>query len=154
MRVFSFTENKKNIFKYFPWYIQNKKKITHVQSWKDRNKYFVIKIENIQTRCMANTLKNCHIYINSNILPKLQNEDYYWKDIISCSIYNIQNQKLGIVTNLIKTPAHDVLVISNKSKNNIKVNKNILIPFIEKKIIKKVSIIEKTIIVDWNYNFE
>jgi len=103
---------------------------------------------------MANTLKNCHIYINSNILPKLQNEDYYWKDIISCSIYNIQNQKLGIVTNLIKTPAHDVLVISNKSKNNIKVNKNILIPFIEKKIIKKVSIIEKTIIVDWNYNFE
>jgi len=65
----------------------------------------------------------------------------------------MENKKLGIVINLIETPSNDILVINNKSKNNIN-KKNILIPFIKNKVIKIVNINKKVIIVNWNYTFE
>ncbi|XBC44639.1 MAG: ribosome maturation factor RimM [Buchnera aphidicola (Schlechtendalia peitan)] len=94
MRVFSFTEDRYNIFKYRPWYIQNqdKKIIIYIKNWKDRKKYFLIQLKNITNRSMADMLKNHYISINENTLPKLQDNNYYWKDIISCTVINIKKK--------------------------------------------------------------
>ncbi|XBC38451.1 MAG: ribosome maturation factor RimM [Buchnera aphidicola (Floraphis choui)] len=156
IRVFSFTEEKQNIFKYYPWYIQKEKFkiIINVKNWKDKNKYFLVKIKNINNRSIAEKLTNYHVIINQSTLPKLQNDNYYWKDVIGCNVFNIKNKELGIVTDLMQTFSNDILVVNKTFKNNIKKKQNILIPFIEKKIIKTINISNKTIIVDWNYIVE
>ncbi|XBC41522.1 MAG: ribosome maturation factor RimM [Buchnera aphidicola (Nurudea yanoniella)] len=149
--MFSFTENKKNIFKYFPLYIMKEKtkKTIHICNWKNKNKYFIAKIKDVDDRSSAKTLTNKYINIDENVLPQLKKNDYYWKDIINCNVINESNEKLGIVSRIIKTPSNDILIIKNIMKN-----KNILIPFITKTIIKKINIAKKMIIVKWNQSFE
>ncbi|XBC38981.1 MAG: ribosome maturation factor RimM [Buchnera aphidicola (Melaphis rhois)] len=155
IRIFSFTKKKQNIFNYHPWYINESEKITkaHIQFWKNKEKYFIVKIKDVSNRSEAKKLTNIYVTIKENTLPLLKNNEYYWKDIINCTIFNMENKKLGIVINLIETPSNDILVINNKSKSNIN-NKNILIPFIKNKVIKIVNINKKVIIVNWNYTFE
>ncbi|XBC43579.1 MAG: ribosome maturation factor RimM [Buchnera aphidicola (Meitanaphis flavogallis)] len=92
--MFSFTEKKQNIFNYHPWNIQNNatKTTIYVQNWKDKKKYFIVKIKNIIDRSTAQKLTNNYIIINENILPPLKNDDYYWKDIINCTVFNIKKK--------------------------------------------------------------
>ncbi|XBC37513.1 MAG: ribosome maturation factor RimM [Buchnera aphidicola (Meitanaphis elongallis)] len=153
-RVFSFTEKKINIFNYYPWNTRKEKIkiIIHVQHWKRKKKHFIVKMKDITNRSIAKTFTNCYITINENILPPLKNNDYYWKDIIGCIVFNLENKKLGIVISLIKTSSNDILIINEKKENKIK--QDILIPLVNKKIIKKIEIDKKIIIVDWNYTFK
>jgi len=80
-------------------------------------------------------------------LPILKKNDYYWNDIIDYKVFNVDQFYLGQVINLIRTKNNDILVVKNKPEV---FNKNILIPFIENKIIKSINTNNKSIIVQWN----
>ncbi|XBC41626.1 MAG: PRC-barrel domain-containing protein [Buchnera aphidicola (Kaburagia rhusicola rhusicola)] len=71
-------------------------------------------------------------------------------------MYRIRYKKkiLGKVTDLIATSSNDVLVVNKIISKSNHIQKNVLIPFINKAVIKKVDITKKIIIVDWEYTFE
>ncbi|XBC39595.1 MAG: ribosome maturation factor RimM [Buchnera aphidicola (Chaetogeoica yunlongensis)] len=154
IHVFSYTQQKEKIFSYIPWMIQHKEniKILSPENWKTAKKTFIVKIKNFTTRCMAKTLTNCNIFINESKLPKLKKNNYYWKDIINCTVFTNNFNQLGKIINLITTLTHDVLVIKTTEENNLNQH-DILIPFIYPNIIKEVNICKKKIIVNWKKNF-
>lgn len=144
-KMISFTENKKSIFKYNPLFYK-KKNIIHIlkiTQWKTIKNNFLIKIKNVDNRNIATLFKNIEIFVNITQIKKKKNE-YLWHDILLCQVFDVKKKFLGIVTKIIRTYTNDVLLIK---KNNH--NKEILIPFIKKKIIKKINIKKKIIFVYW-----
>ncbi|WMY97197.1 MAG: ribosome maturation factor RimM [Arsenophonus sp.] len=153
MKVFSFTENIQDIFNYQPWFVKLFKEWykLEIEDWKYDNKNIFIKFKNIYDKEHANLMINYKIIVDSAQFPILKNGEYYWKDLIGCKIFNTQSYYLGCVTNLIVTGANDVLISKNfKDFFGIKER---LIPFIYKKVIKKVDINTKIIQVDWDPSF-
>lgn len=149
VHIISYTDLKKNIFNYFPWKLQNSKNKLYkndIIKWKKYKENFIVLIKGIYNR--TNTIKiiKKKITIKSTQLPILKSNEYYWNNILSCLVYNIQNKFLGYVIKILENNFYDILVI--QKKNAIK-KKIIYIPFVEPKIIKIVNIIKKKIIVDW-----
>ncbi|XRX42955.1 MAG: ribosome maturation factor RimM [Buchnera aphidicola (Tetraneura sorini)] len=151
MKIHSFTENKKNIFNYQPWYIEKKFDLLNLETWKKNKKNFLIKIKEINNRSEAEKIVNQYIMIEEKVLlPFSKKKEYYWKDIIKCQVFDLNLTFLGIVVKIIETGNYDVLVVNSLKENNNKKKTEILIPFIEKKIIKDVNIQKKKILVNWN----
>ncbi|HET9678807.1 MAG TPA: ribosome maturation factor RimM [Buchnera sp. (in: enterobacteria)] len=151
MKIHSFTEKKKNIFNYQPWYIEKNFDLLNLETWKKNKKNFLIKIKDINNRSQATKIVNQHIMIEEKVLlPFLKKKEYYWKDIIKCHVFDLNLIFLGIVVKIIETGNHDVLVINSLKKNHNNKKTEILIPFIDKKIIKDINIQKKKILVNWN----
>jgi len=154
IRIFSYTEKKENIFNYSPWLIINNDIVIKLfpNNWKISDTKIFVKIKNYDNRSIATKLTNYNININVKSLPKLKKNEFYWKDIILCTVFTDDFKKLGIVINLISTPSNDILVIRESNKY-YKFKKDILIPFIYPEIIKNINIYTKRIIVNWKIDF-
>lgn len=153
VKILSFTEIPEYIFHYKPWLVRktNLLEIIKLNNWKKNNKTTIAKIDGINDRTQAELIKNQKIFINNHSLPKLTKGNYYWKDIIGCTVININNYIFGNVKKLIETGSNDVLVVRSNCKDFA--IKERFIPFIEQKIIKNINISNKIIKVDWNPNF-
>ncbi|QJC34275.1 16S rRNA processing protein RimM [Enterobacteriaceae endosymbiont of Donacia cinerea] len=152
IKLFSYTQNKKNIFLYKKLFIQkNIKNIFFIKfnQYIKKKKYFIVQINNFyKTEEIINFI-NHKIYIFKYQLVKYKDkQEYYWNDIIGCHILNINKVYLGKVINIIETKIYDIIII--KSNNLYKKNKKILIPFIEPNIIKNIDLINHIIKVNWS----
>jgi 16S rRNA processing protein RimM len=106
-----------------------------------------VQIKGISDRSKARNVTNSDIVISKKKLSSLKKNEYYWNDIINYEVFNVDKHYLGKVTSLIRTKNNDILIIKNPLE---KLNKNILIPFIENQIIKNIDTHYKYIIVQWN----
>ncbi len=82
-------------------------------------------------------LKGKFVFIKQDQLPELEENEYYWNDLINCKVFDIEKGFLGKVINLIQTGSNDVLIVR-------KGDTEILIPFTDE-IIKNVDIKNKVI---------
>ncbi|WP_343182404.1 ribosome maturation factor RimM [Buchnera aphidicola] len=146
INIISYTERKKNIFQYNPWFIQinNLWKKYFIESYKKNISKIKVKLKNINNRTEAKKLTNCIISIKNTQLKKIPKYEYYWKDILYCQVFNIDKKYIGIVYDIIRSKINDILVIKNFQKKN----KCILIPFIEKVFIKNTDIKRKIIYIN------
>jgi len=147
--ISSFTEEPQKIFDYLPWFFFKEGQWTkiQIQNWKKHKNNFIVHIKGISDRSIIRNFTNADIMISKRTLPILKKNNYYWNDIINYKVFDINKNYLGIVIDLIRTKNNDILVVENKF--NIS-KKNILIPFIENKIIKNVNTNNKFILVQWN----
>ncbi|CUR53240.1 ribosome maturation factor RimM [Buchnera aphidicola] len=147
IQIISYTTIPKKIFYYFPWYLKNfsiKYVKKDIKNWKQYKKYFIIKIKNINDRTHIEFLKNQKIFIKKKILPILKNHEFYWNDLLQCTVYNTFNIKIGIVKKILDNSVHEILVIKKNSKK--KFNNIIFLPLIFPNYILSINIIKKKII--------
>ncbi|QJC33045.1 ribosome maturation factor RimM [Enterobacteriaceae endosymbiont of Donacia semicuprea] len=151
IRLFSYTQNKVDIFFYKNLFIlDNKKKIFFLKFNKYifKKKSYIVQINHFYKNEDIISFVNYKIYIfKSNLIKYRNKNEYYWNDIIGCRVINIKKIYLGIVSHIMETKIHDIIIIKSNSRDMNK--KNILIPFIENKIIKKIDLINNYIITDW-----
>lgn len=155
VKVISFTEKVDNIFRYSPWLILFKSQwiLINLESWRLIKKKYIAKIVGVTNRNIAMSLTNSKLVIDDSQLPSLYNNEYYWKDIIGCTVITVvQGNNLGYVVRIIETIAYDVLVVRDLNKRFVKM-KDYLIPFVQDKIIKSINLIDKVILVNWDNNF-
>ncbi|WWP00210.1 MAG: ribosome maturation factor RimM [Candidatus Dasytiphilus stammeri] len=149
IKLISFTQNKKNIFFYQPWFINqhhsNQWIKIELEKWYDKPPGFIIKIKGINDRETAKKYNNSDIIIESSQLPILEEGEYYWKDIIGCMVITVDGDQLGKVVRLLSTISHDILVVK---VDRYKI-KEILIPFIENKVISQINLKRKLISISW-----
>lgn len=153
VRVYSYTENYKDIFKYDPLFIKrlNVFKKMHLEHWKYFHRNNILaKIYGICDRNAANLLSNHEIIIDSSQLFILKTNEYYWKDLIGCKVIKINGSKLGYVENLIETGSNDVLIVRSNFGKKFRVKKR-LVPFIEDQVIMDINLKKKVIQVDWDF---
>lgn len=154
LKVFSYTDNAENIFDYRPWYINQKGKwIEHkVESWKRHGQGYVCKLEGLDVREDAQLFTNLEIAIDPASLPKLSEEEFYWRELFGMHVITSNGYDLGEVIDIFETGSNDVLVVKANLKDAFG-QKERLIPFLEEQVIKKVDRQAQRIEVDWDPGF-
>ena len=154
LKVNSFTEDPESIFSYTPWYIQQKGQWREIQlsSWKRHNNGLICKLDGVDSREDAQALTGFDIAVQSEILPELPQGEFYWRDLIGCSVVTTKGYQLGAVTELMETGSNDVLVVKANAKDAFGMKER-LIPFIDEQVIIKIDLPARLIEVDWDPGF-
>jgi len=70
------------------------------------------------------------IYVDVENLNELAENEYYYDDLIGLDVYSLNNEKLGVVKDLLEVPQGLILLIEKLDK------KEALVPFVEEYVIK------------------
>ncbi|MEE4262691.1 MAG: ribosome maturation factor RimM [Desulfobacteraceae bacterium] len=76
----------------------------------------------------AEALIGAEIFIPETELPELDEDTYYWFELIGIEVYNTEEDYLGRITSIFPTGSNDVYVVKNKTKE-------VLIPALESVVI-------------------
>jgi 16S rRNA processing protein RimM len=145
VKVISFTDPIENILSYKKWTISDNQteKTYCLEDSRIQGNKIVIKLEGVNNRDDADLLKNLQIEVNRSDLPKLDENSYYWEDLVDFNVIDINGMHVGKVDSLFRTGSNDVLVIINKTKQRL------LVPFIMEEVIKYVDLDKELISIDW-----
>ena len=154
LKVHSFTDNAENIFDYSPWLINQKGNWVEykVESWKRHSNGYVCKLSGLDVREEAALMTNFEIAINSDSLPELSEDEFYWRELFGMQVVTTKGYDLGEVTDLLETGSNDVLVVKANLKDAFG-QKERLIPYLEEQVIIKVDREAQRIEVDWDPGF-
>jgi 16S rRNA processing protein RimM len=75
----------------------------------------LLAIKGIGTRDQAQALIGADILIERTRLPELEDDAYYWSDLIGLSVFSEQGEFLGKVTTIMRTGSNDVYVVQDRS---------------------------------------
>ncbi len=92
------------------------------------NKKILVKLEGIDDIDKAEKLKNSDIFINleeKEVLIEDENE-YFVEDIIGLKVYDMEDNYIGKITNIIKTGKKDIYEIDNDVKKLIPASKEFI----------------------------
>ena len=89
----------------------------------------------------AEKLKNLFLFIEKERLPKLKDEEFYFRDLLGLSVEFESGEKLGVVKDVFNYPTSDAVDVE------IDNGKRITVPF-KKEIVKKISLEENRMLVD------
>lgn len=143
VKIFSYTEPRENICRYSPWHLlgpQGERAI-EVSDGRLQGETVVAKLVGIDDRDAAAALQELDIEVDWAQLDPLPPGEYYWEQLSGLAVLDTQGRLLGVVDHLLRTGAHDVLVVAGERQR--------LIPFVQGAIIKHVDLGAGTIRVDW-----
>lgn len=149
VKIYSFTDPRKNILSYSPLYISRKGDWIEVKVVEGRlqGKGVVMSLDGITDRDQVLPLVGVELAIAKEQIKPAGKDEYYWSDLIGMTVVNIQDEQLGQVDSLLENGAHDVLVVLNKEKTER------LIPFVLDDIVELVDVNNKIIRVDWELDY-
>ncbi len=65
----------------------------------------------VTSRDQAEALTGCQVTIPRNHLPPLEDDSYYWADLIGMTVQTTDGERLGKVKGIIRTGANDVYAV-------------------------------------------
>lgn len=156
VKVAHYTEDLDALLAYPIWWVGNNDTVgwrrMNVKSCFVHAGRLVVALENVTDRTHAFKLKGMEIAVPKSQLPVLpENGDsgYYWIDLISAEVVNIQGDRLGYVVGLLETGANDVLRVKGSTAKD---QRERLIPFIDH-VVVQVDLRNKKILVDWGLDY-
>lgn len=135
------------------WWLGRDPESTSEADWKayrlidlrEQGSNLVATLDDVPDRNAAELLDGMFIAAPREDLPRPGFDEYYWGDLVGLLVVNSAGVKLGAVSKLLETGAHDVLVVE-EGEGEQKVER--LIPFVEN-FIKDVDLRTKEIRVEW-----
>ncbi len=80
------------------------------------------RFDGCEDRTNAEALRNLELGVQRNAMPSLQQDEFYWVDLIGLDVVNTEEITLGTISNVIETGASAILDVKGE-------NGNYLIPF-------------------------
>ena len=146
VRVFSDTSPRENIIEYSPWMLEAEGRTTTLEvQGRLQGRLVLAKLPGIETREQAAELIGSEIYIWPEQLPELDQDEYYWSDLIGMQVESTQAEVFGRVDDMLETGANDVMVIKGDRER--------LIPFVIGETVTEVDLTGRRIIVDWQADY-
>jgi 16S rRNA processing protein RimM len=146
IKVFSDTSPRENIVNYSPWMLEATDEIQTVEvEGRLQGRLVLAKIAGIETREQAAELIGNKIYIWPEQLPELDQDEYYWSDLIGMQVESTRAEAFGQVEDMLETGANDVMVIKGDRER--------LIPFVMDEIVTRVDLANRLIVVDWQADY-
>jgi 16S rRNA processing protein RimM len=147
VKVFSFTNPKKNIINYSPWLLKrgNEERQVKVVDGVVHSKAVIAQLDGINDRDLAAKLMGWDVFISPDQLPKVAKDEYYWYELIGLSVETNLGVSLGVVDSLLETGANDVLIVKGERERAI--------PFIQGQTIISIDQEARRVIVDWEPDF-
>ena len=138
----SFTSNPKDIFTYdLKVLVEDIYQDIKVMEYNFMPKKTTMKIEGLNSIEQANKYLTKYIYISKTDLPVINDDEYYWHQLIGLNVVNEEDIILGVVDSLFTSGDNDVLVVKKDNSSQ-----EVFIPFLKKHLVK---IGSDTIFVRW-----
>ena len=83
------------------------------------NKWIKWIFKDIDSRELASSLCKSKLFIYRKQMPQLSNNEYYLVDLIGCLVCSNENEKIGIVKDVISLPANDVVIVEKDKKEHL-----------------------------------
>ena len=109
-----------------------------VESYRNHKNFLLVKFEGIDSVEEAEKLKNLQIKIDSDEVGELEENEFYFHQIIGCQVFDENDRNLGEIIDILTPGANDVWVIKGEE------GKEILIPYIED-VVKQIDITNKKV---------
>jgi len=144
LKIFSYSDPRENITSYESWIIGDIY-YKDVES-KKNGKLIVAKLKGINNKESAMNFIGQKIEIEPQQLAQLNNNQFYWRDLIGLTVSNNKGITFGCIKNMLETGANDVIIVQGERQR--------LIPFImdgsQNQTIISVNLNTKTMVVDWH----
>lgn len=112
---------------------------------KAHGKGWVVKFAGVDDRDAAQALTGRYIAAPRSELPKTAVDEYYWADLVGLEVVNTQGERLGEVTGLLASGAHDVLCVCEGAGET---KQERLLPFVAQ-VVRNVDTANRMIRVEW-----
>ena len=146
LKIYSYSESKKKFSNYKHFFvIKNETYVRLDVEDIQVTKSIKIKFKNFSLREDSDEYIGKNLYIDREQLVELDDNQYYWNDLIGLDVYLEEGEQIGVIKDIIETGSNDVLVIKGSK------GEEILIPYVFGESIKKVILNEKKIIIDKIY---
>ena len=102
-------------------------------------KYYIASFEAVESFDDVHALIGARIFLPKRFLPPLDEDEYYWFELIGCRVITEDGAMVGVLSRIIATGNNDVYVVTHGKKE-------VLIPATVE-MIKSIDIRAKTIVV-------
>ncbi len=152
VKVYSYARPPENIFTYANWLLHDDKSLSAqkvvVEQFAANGSKLSVKLAGVDDRNIAESLKNAQISVHKQQLESLDNNEFYWHQLIGLTVINSDQQEMGSVKELIETGANDVLVIEGKQNAAL-----VAVPWIPS-VVLNTDLAAGVIHVDWQFDDE
>lgn len=153
VKLHSFTEPLMNIARYRVFHcagrrdVPDRMKTLELDEIRPHGKTLIAHVQGCDTPEQARELTGLELEVEAEVLPSLEEGEYYWAELQGLQVINRQNERLGRVSHLLETGANDVLVVvpDNESIDD----QERLIPWLPGQSVDRVSLEERRLDVDW-----
>ena len=128
VKIKSYLEKPNDIFNFNELFI-NKIKIKQINFKFRKKSTFVAELSGVDSVNEAKNFVNFEIFLKKDLLPKLNNKEFYLNDLISFNLKSESGNKLGKITGFFDFGAG--LIVEVKRKNKLE-----LLPFSDEFIVK------------------
>lgn len=157
LRVTPFSVDADALLKVKTWWLDKPAlRAVSVRTAKMHGGDVVATLVGMRDRNEAEALKGAAVHVSRSEFPKLEEDEYYWADLIGLDVVNLQGEALGKVTDMMHNGAQSILRIAPAASENAgapdaKVSER-LVPFVEH-FVKKVDLGAKLITLDWGLDY-
>jgi 16S rRNA processing protein RimM len=116
------------------------------------NDEVVARLMGVSGREAAEALKGATVHIRRSHFPALDNDEFYWVDLIGLAVVNERGEHLGVVGDLMDNGAHPILRVEQPVAEGEKSRPELLIPFVDR-YDKTVDQAARLITVDWEADY-
>ena len=88
----------------------------------------LISFKGVTDRDQAEALIGAEMFIPQTELPELDDDTYYWFELIGIEVYTTEDEYLGRIASILPTGSNDVYVVKDE-------NKEIMVPALESVVI-------------------
>lgn len=145
VKVHSLTDPREAIFEYQPWLCGDSQKETRIIEARLHGKHLVALLENISDRDQAESLVRQQIAVYRDQFPDLPDDEFYWTDLEGLAVRLEDGRELGTIRKMLATGANDVMLVQGDRER--------LIPFVQGQYVKRVSLDDGLVVVDWDPDF-
>lgn len=104
-------------------------------------------------RTAAEALKGSVVKVSRQAFPQLEQDEFYWVDLIGLAVQNLQGEDLGVVRAMMDNGAQSILRVAASDVPESELMKHEhLIPFVDH-FVKEVDREARKIVVDWGIDY-
>jgi 16S rRNA processing protein RimM len=113
----------------------------------------VARLDEVPDRTAAEALKGAVVKVSRQAFPALEQDEFYWLDLIGLAVQNLQGEYLGVVHAMMDNGAQSILRVAASDVPDAELMKHErLIPFVDH-FVKEVDREAKKIVVDWGSDY-
>jgi 16S rRNA processing protein RimM len=145
VHVQAYTSDPKEIFQYDTWQLCWPNGKVQVYTFKEGRSHggegIVAHLVGSDDRDVARLLTGAEVQIAKHLLPELDDDAFYWTDLIGMQVDSKEGQHYGVVERIFDNGAHDVIAVKGTRER--------LIPLVIDDTVVDIDQVARKITVDW-----
>ena len=120
-------------------------------------------LDSVHNKDQIAGLTNLEFYLPLSGLPQLEDDEFYWRDLIGLEVLDLDGNRQGVIGDMLETGANDVVVVfkDQKPESTITEEKKpspqtqkqrVLVPYIPERVIKSIDLEKSTMTIDWDFS--